>query len=70
MVPALTSLRVPCYEIGERAGELLEFLADSPLVAHNAGFDFGFVDAELARLGMPPLDRSRMIDESPMWLGV
>ena len=46
----------------ERAAELLEFLGDAPLVAHNAGFDFGFVDAELARCNLPPLDRGRMID--------
>lgn len=45
-----------------RAAELLEFIADSPLVAHNAGFDFGFLNAELAICGLPPVDRSRMID--------
>jgi len=45
-----------------RVAELLEFIADSPLVAHNAGFDFGFLDAELARCGHEALCRSRMID--------
>jgi DNA polymerase-3 subunit epsilon len=50
----------------DRVDELLEFLGSSPLVAHNAGFDFGFVDAELARCGLPPLDRSRMIDTVAM----
>jgi DNA polymerase III epsilon subunit-like protein len=34
----------------ERAGELLEFLGDAQLVAHNAGFDMRFVNAELARI--------------------
>ena len=46
----------------EIADELLEFLGDSPLVAHNAPFDFGFLDAELARLRRPALDRGRMVD--------
>ena len=43
------------------AAGLLEFLGDSPLVAHNAAFDFGFLDAEFARLGHPILDRGRMV---------
>lgn len=42
--------------------EMLAFLGDSPIVAHNAPFDFGFLDAELHRCGRPPLDRSRMVD--------
>ncbi len=47
---------------GTKARDLLEFLGDSPLVAHNAGFDFGFLDAELAICGLEPLPRSRMVD--------
>ncbi|MBK1713781.1 DNA polymerase III subunit epsilon [Rubrivivax gelatinosus] len=35
--------------------EFLEFVADAELIAHNASFDVGFIDAELARLGKPPL---------------
>jgi DNA polymerase-3 subunit epsilon len=42
--------------------EMLAFFGDSKLVAHNAAFDFGFVNAELARLALPPLHPSRMID--------
>ncbi len=44
------------------ADSLLDFIQDAPLVAHNAPFDFGFLDAEFARLGLPPLARERMID--------
>lgn len=46
----------------EIADELLAFLADDPLIAHNAPFDFGFLDSELARVRRPPLDRARMVD--------
>ncbi|MFA7602240.1 MAG: DNA polymerase III subunit epsilon [Novosphingobium sp.] len=46
----------------ERAAELLEFLGDCPLVAHNAGFDFGFLNAELALCGLDEVCRTRMID--------
>ncbi|HSR00542.1 MAG TPA: DNA polymerase III subunit epsilon [Sphingomicrobium sp.] len=46
----------------ERADELLEFIADSPLVAHNAIFDFGFLNHELERCGKQTVCMSRMID--------
>jgi DNA polymerase-3 subunit epsilon len=44
------------------AAELLAFLGDGQLVAHNAAFDFNFLDAEFSRAGLPPLDRARMVD--------
>jgi DNA polymerase-3 subunit epsilon len=44
------------------AGELLGFFGDGKLIAHNAPFDFGFLNAELARLGLPPLPSDRMVD--------
>jgi DNA polymerase III subunit epsilon len=49
-----------------RVAELLEFLGDSPMVAHNAGFDFGFLDAEMRLCGLEPIPRSRMIDTVAM----
>ena len=50
----------PLFE--EIADDLLTFLGDGPLIAHNATFDFAFLDAELTRIGRPPLDRARMVD--------
>jgi DNA polymerase-3 subunit epsilon len=46
----------------ERAEELLEFIGESPLVAHNASFDFGFLNHELQRCGRPAVCTSRMVD--------
>ncbi|HEX2941815.1 MAG TPA: DNA polymerase III subunit epsilon [Rhodopila sp.] len=46
----------------EVAPGLAEFFQDSPLIAHNAPFDFGFLNMEFGRLGMPALARERMID--------
>ena len=37
--------------------ELLRFLADAEIVIHNAAFDLGFLNAELARLKRPPITR-------------
>ena len=46
----------------DRVEELLDFIEDSPLVAHNAGFDFGFLNHELQQCGRPTVCTSRMID--------
>ncbi|WP_449474534.1 DNA polymerase III subunit epsilon [Sphingobium chungangianum] len=42
--------------------ELLDFLEDSQLVAHNARFDFGFLNHELKLCGLPEVGLHRMID--------
>lgn len=44
------------------APDLVAFFGEARLIAHNAPFDFGFIDAELARVGLPPLGRDRMVD--------
>jgi DNA polymerase-3 subunit epsilon len=44
------------------AGDLMAFFGEARLIAHNATFDFGFLDAEFVRLGLKKLDRSRMVD--------
>ncbi|MBA3667357.1 MAG: DNA polymerase III subunit epsilon [Sphingomonas sp.] len=46
----------------EKVEDLLEFIGDSPLVAHNAGFDFGFLNHELGRCGRAAVCMTRMVD--------
>ena len=46
----------------EVAEPLAAFFGDSKLIAHNAPFDFGFLDMEFGRVGLPPLSRDRMVD--------
>ncbi|MEH3122761.1 MAG: DNA polymerase III subunit epsilon [Sphingomonas phyllosphaerae] len=50
----------PVFAAGVAA--LLEFIGDAPLVAHNAGFDFSFLNGELERCGQIAVCRSRMVD--------
>lgn len=44
----------------------LDFVADSPLVIHNAAFDLKFINFELQRLGFAALPASRTIDTVTM----
>jgi DNA polymerase III subunit epsilon len=46
----------------EIAEELLAFLGEAPLVAHNAAFDLGFLNAEFERAGKTSVGRERLID--------
>jgi DNA polymerase-3 subunit epsilon len=46
----------------EVVDEFLEFISDAPLVAHNAMFDHGFINAELERVSRPTIPASRMVD--------
>lgn len=47
---------------GDRVEELLDFIEDSPLVAHNAMFDFGFLNHELSACGRLKLSPTRIVD--------
>jgi DNA polymerase III subunit epsilon len=54
----------PLFE--SRVEELLDFLDDSPLVAHNASFDFAFLNSELGSCGRLNISMARMIDTLAM----
>ena len=46
--------------------EFLNFVGESPMVIHNAPFDMGFINAELARLERQPLPMTQAVDTLPM----
>jgi DNA polymerase-3 subunit epsilon len=46
----------------DKVDELIAFFGDAQLVAHNAMFDLGFLNAELERAGRASVNRERMID--------
>lgn len=46
----------------EIAEQFLAFVADAPLIIHNASFDIGFLNAELERLALPPIGFDRVVD--------
>ena len=63
MVHGLTNMFLSDKPLfADKVEELLEFIEDSPLVAHNAAFDFGFLNLELERCGRPLVSMSRMVD--------
>ena len=48
------------------ARDFLDFIGDSPLIAHNADFDRGFINAELARADFLQIPKERFIDTLKM----
>ncbi|WP_193184984.1 DNA polymerase III subunit epsilon [Nisaea sediminum] len=46
--------------------DFLEFVGDATFVIHNAKFDMAFLNAELTRLGHPPMPMERAIDTLAM----
>jgi len=44
------------------AQDFLEFIDGAKLVAHNAMFDMGFINAELIRSGFEPIANDRVVD--------
>jgi DNA polymerase III subunit epsilon len=63
MVHGLTTIFLSDKPLfGEKVDELLDFFEDSALVAHNAGFDFGFLNFELERCRRPLVSMHRMVD--------
>jgi DNA polymerase-3 subunit epsilon len=47
---------------GDIADDFLSFIGDVPLVIHNAGFDYGFLCAELTRVERVLIARERLVD--------
>jgi DNA polymerase-3 subunit epsilon len=42
--------------------DLIAFIGESPMIAHNASFDFGFINHELTQCGRPGVCMTRMVD--------
>ncbi|MBA4339066.1 MAG: DNA polymerase III subunit epsilon [Hyphomonas sp.] len=56
----------PPFEHPDIVDAFLSFLGDATLVAHNAAFDRGFLNAELARCDRPLIPDERWIDTVAM----
>jgi len=49
-------------KFAEIAQDFLKFIDGAKLVAHNAMFDMGFINAELGRLNIEPITNDRVVD--------
>ena len=56
----------PHFDAPEVVDAFMDFLGDATLVAHNAAFDRGFLNAELERCGRKPVPAIRWIDTVAM----
>ena len=52
----------PRFADAQVAAAFLDFVGTAAVVAHNAGFDRGFINHELTLAGHPPTDEARWID--------
>ncbi len=50
----------PLFE--DIADKFLDFIKDSPVIAHNANFDIGFLNSELEKISKPVILQDRVID--------
>ena len=50
----------PLFE--DIADSFLDFIKDSPVIAHNANFDIGFLNSELEKVSKPLISQDRVID--------
>jgi DNA polymerase III alpha subunit (gram-positive type) len=55
-ITSLTGISNQMIRAAQAAAQVIQgaaaFVCETPLIAHNASFDFGFWDAELARIGL------------------
>ena len=56
----------PAFHEDDVVGSFLEFVGDSTIVAHNAAFDRGFLNAELKRCDLAPIPEIRWVDTVQM----
>ena len=56
----------PFFEHDCVVDAFLEFAGDAVIVAHNAGFDRGFLNMELALCGRDPIPEDRWVDTAAM----